>query len=510
MKKNTPVHKKSITVTLHGRKLSSTSPVLLSELLGMETPCGGHGSCGKCKVTARGELSPVSDREKVLLSPAEISRGIRLACLTYAVGDCEITPPASAQSGQILTIGEPRPLAITAPVFANYGVCVDLGTTTLAARLYNTEGKLLATDARLNPQSRFGADVISRIETALGGSANALADAIRNALEEALLSLAQSAQIDVCNVDGAVITGNAVMLSLLTRTSVKPFSHAPFAVDRLFGETLTAGDLGIRVLQKNTPVYLPPCISAFVGADTVCAILATRLCEGVSALLADVGTNGELALWHREKLTVCSTAAGPAFEGVGISMGMCAGEGAIDKTSIVNGAPFVHVIGEGSPVGICGSGLVDAISAMLDLELLDESGYLEEDPFVLCAPVTLTQRDIRMLQLAKSAICAGLLTLTETERVRADDLHALFVAGGFGSYLDLRSAARIGLLPSSLAKKAVIVGNAALDGAARLLFDEALRKIAVKIAASATLLSLADSPIFARLYTEGMLLKPCP
>ena len=502
--------KKNITVTLNQKEIVTQAPALLSELTGAEKPCGGRGSCGKCKVLARGELSPLSDAEKALLSHEEQERGIRLACLTYAFGDCEIDLPAPAQNAQILTDGEALPLTITTPVSANYGICIDLGTTTLASRLYNAEGTLLATDARLNPQISFGADVISRIEAALGGSADALADAIRNTIEEAILALAQSAQIDGYEIDGAVITGNTVMLSLLTRTSVEPFSKAPFAVDRLFGEALTAGDLGLCVLQRDTPVYLPPCISAFVGADTVCAILATRLCQGPSALLADVGTNGELALWHRGKLTVCSTAAGPAFEGVGISMGMCAKEGAIDKASIVNGAPFVHIIGDSSPVGICGSGLVDAISAMLDLELLDESGYLEEDPFVLCAPVALTQRDIRMLQLAKSAICAGLLTLTEAENVCADDLHALFVAGGFGNYLDLRNAARIGLLPRSLATKVKTVGNAALDGAARLLFDGELRKNAAEIAFGAKHLSLADSQIFARLYTDGMLLKPCP
>ena len=501
--------KKNITVTLNQKEIVTQAPALLSDLTGAEKPCGGRGSCGKCKVLARGELSPLSDTEKALLSPDEIARGVRLACLTRALGACEVNSLHAAQKEEILTHGEGEFPQILDPVYANYGVCIDLGTTTLVSRLYDAKGILLATDARLNPQSSFGADVISRVEAALGGSAEELANAIRASLNHSILHLAELSGVDPKKIDAAVITGNTVMLSLLTGTSAEPFSHAPFATERLFDETLTAKSLELTALSDATPVYLPPCISAFVGADVTCAILATALCDTDTALLADVGTNGEMALWHKGTLTVCSTAAGPAFEGVGISMGMRAAAGAVDRVSILNGTPFAQTVKNQPPVGICGSGLVDASAVLLDLELLDESGYLEEDPLVLAPPVCLTQKDIRMLQLAKSAICAGLLTLTRAQNANASEIQSLFIAGGFGAYLNLTSAARIGLLPRSLATKAKAVGNAALEGATILLLSRQTREKATEIARRAVTLSLADSPVFSDLFTAGMLLKPC-
>lgn len=173
----------------------------------------------------------------------------------------------------------------------------------------------------------------------------------------------------------------------------------------------------LTCLHPATPVYLPPCISAFVGADITCAILATQLCEGNTALLAGIGTNGEMALWHDGKLTVCSTAAGPAFDGVGISMGMRGADGAIDKVTLSEGALQAHILGNGPPVGICGSGLVDAVACLLENGILDESGCLEDDSVVIADPVALIPKDIRMLQLAKSAICAGLVTLIDDAKI---------------------------------------------------------------------------------------------
>lgn len=502
-----PTFQKSITVTVNGKKITAEENSLLSKIMKMEALCGGHGKCGKCKIFARGSLSPVSDSERDLLSEKELAHGIRLACLTRAVGDCEIASIQSAQNGQMIAQAEPPKTEIK-PGFTTYGVCVDIGTTTLAARLYDTHGTLLAEDARLNPQSSHGADVISRIEAAMEGADADLATAIRGALNDIFSRLAELAKINAGRIDGVVLTGNTVMLSLLTGESTEPLSHAPFATRRLFGETLTAEALDLHMLSKSTPVYLPPCISAFVGADTVCAILATALCDEKTAMLADIGTNGEMALWHDGELTVCSVAAGPAFEGVGISMGMRANAGAIDKVSIVNGIPFAHVIGELPPVGICGSGLLDAASCMLDLEILDESGYLEE-PFAISPPVWLNQRDLRMLQLAKSAVCAGLITLMKSKGLYPDQISALWVAGGFGAYLNPRSAVRIGLLPKALAERMNAVGNAALTGASLLLLNTDARDTASKISTRAVTLSLAESPIFAERYISCMALKPC-
>jgi len=495
-----------ITVTVNGKPRLAVAGILLSEIIDGEKPCGGHGKCGKCKVVAKGELSEPTEAEKKLLTKGEREEGVRLACLTYALGTCDITTLSHHEVSQIVTDGALPEFEIK-PAFTKYGVAIDIGTTTLAAGLYDTEGRLLARGIRLNPQQSWGADVISRIEAALGGKAKQLTTAIRTALDGMILEMAESARIPAKEIEDVVITGNTVMLSFLTEQSVEPFSHAPFDAERLFGETLTAEQLDLSSVMPNTPVYLPPCISAFVGADTTCALLATQLCEGETAMLADIGTNGEMALWHNGSLTVCSTAAGPAFEGVGISMGMRGADGAIDKVCISNGALQAHVIGDMSPMGICGSGLVDAVACMLDLELLDETGYLEEDAFVIQEPVCLTPKDIRMLQLAKSAICAGLVTLLHSENLDVTNVTALFIAGGFGNYLNKKSASRIGLLPKALAQRADAVGNAALAGASLLVLNAGIRLQAETIAKAAKVLDLSVNTVFSDRYMAGMVFE---
>lgn len=494
---------KQITVTVNGEPRLAVAGIMLSEIINKEKPCGGHGKCGKCKVIAKGDLSKLTEEELRLLTSDEIERGVRLSCLTCALGDCEVTTSAHKEGSQIVTDGEIPKIKIK-PGFSKYGASIDIGTTTLAARLYGADGNILGSKSSINPQQKWGADVITRIEAALDGKAADLARAIREALSGIIYELSGIAEIDSKEIDGVVITGNTVMLSLLTEQSVEPFSHAPFDAERLFGETVLANELELSSLTPSTPVYIPPCISAFVGADTTCAILATELYKGDTAMLADIGTNGEMALWHNGKLTVCSTAAGPAFEGVGISMGMRGAVGAIDKVGIENGELRAHVIGNVEPVGICGSGLVDAVACMLDLEIVDESGFLEDDEVIVQAPVCLIPKDIRMLQLAKSSICAGLETLADSEGLTASDISALYIAGGFGNYLNKESAARIGLLPSGLAQSSSAVGNAALSGASVLLLNIEMRIKAETVAKNANVLDLSVNSVFSERYMTGM------
>ncbi len=495
-----------IRVTVNGAEKTASRGITLSELVNGEKPCGGHGKCGKCKVIARGELSEITEAERELLSTSELERGVRLACIAKACGDCTVESLAAADEASILTASSELWGDIK-PSFKKYGVAIDIGTTTLAARLYGKDGTLLSECSRLNPQSEFGGDVISRIEAALGGKAELLSKAVLGAIDGMTEDLALRASISEKEIDSLVITGNTVMLSLLVGENVEPFSHAPFDAKRLFGETLTAAELGITKADPDASVYLPPCISAFVGADTVCALLATALCGQDRAMLVDIGTNGEMALWHNGRLTVCSTAAGPAFEGVGISMGMRGSRGAIDKVSSSEGELCVHVIGDSQAVGICGSGLVDAAATMLELEIIDETGFLEDDPFILSESVSLTAKDVRMLQLAKSAICAGLLTLAESQGVDMSEVTALFIAGGFGHYLNKENAARIGLLPQRLAEISEAVGNAALGGASMLLMNSELREEAERMASRADTLELSTSPIFSEKFMLGMMFE---
>ena len=318
--------------------------------------------------------------------------------------------------------------------------------------------------------------------------------------------LAVLAEINAKRIDGMVITGNTVMLCLLTEESVESLSHAPFEGTRLFGEKLSASNLVLSNLLPNTPVYLPPCISAFVGADIVCDLLTVPLYKDDALMLVDIGTNGEMALWNGQELFVCSTAAGPAFEGVGISMGMRGVAGAIDKVTLSNGDFCAHVISDAEPVGICGSGVIDAVACMLEADVLDESGYLEEDPFCICEPVCFMQKDVRMVQLAKSAICAGIETLLHYAAVSADVLQSFMIAGGFSIYMDMNNATRIGLFPDSIPVDRVqVLGNGALNGAARLLLNGRDACEALRIAREAQVVELATNAMFKERYVQNML-----
>ena len=504
--------KKTVTVLLNGTPLTCPAGTVLGDLMQAgghgHMPCGGHGKCGKCRVTVVGEVSDPTEDEKRALFPDELAEGIRLACRVRVLGDCAVTT-AEQGRGQIVTHGAfPASMSDKEldPSWDGYGVAIDIGTTTLAARLYDREGKLLSETSRLNPQSAWGADVISRMEAAMAGNAVKISQITRRALDGMLTELAEDASVETSDIGAVVITGNTVMLHLLTETNVEPLTHAPFAAERLFGEVLTAKELGLIALAPAAPVYLPPCIAAFIGADTVTATLASDLREiPETALLCDIGTNGEMVLWHEGTLYACSTAAGPAFEGAGISMGMSGRVGAIDRVWVRDGAIQAHVIGEGDPVGLCGSGLVDAVAALLDTELLDETGYLEDDPVCISEPVTIIQEDIRAVQLAKSAIQAGMRTLIHTARLDCGDVATLYIAGGFGSYLDVKNAGKIGLLPEELTDRVTVLGNAALTGAAMLLLCEDLRAVCERLARETRIVELATNPVFVSEYMERMM-----
>ncbi len=500
----------TVTATVDGVPYSCETGTVLEAFLagcgaGVPTPCGGHGKCGKCRVTVSGAVSPPTERERKILSPEEIGAGVRLACQVTAEGDCAVSLPKEQGKAQIRGEGS-LPAYVPEPVFSRCGAAVDIGTTTLAARLYAPDGTLLAADARLNPESVWGADVISRMEACLAGHAGEIAVCIRQAVDGMLAEMTRDAGIAPDEIDAAVVTGNTVMLHLLTGKDVEPMTHAPFHATSLFGMTVTAGDLEFGSLRPDTPVYLPPCAAAFVGADMLCSLLASEVAhKSGTRLLVDIGTNGEMILSHGGKLLACSTAAGPAFEGAGISMGMGGRDGAVDRVRVEDGELKAHVLGEKDPVGICGSGLVDAVACLLETEALDETGFLEDDPAVIVPPVELTQEDIRMVQLAKSAIHAGMRTLLRTAEVECGTVEELAVAGGFGSYLDIGSAIAIGLLPEEMRGRVRILGNAALAGASMLLLSKGLRKEAEELSRSMEIVSLAANPVFASEYMERMM-----
>lgn len=470
-----------------------------------DMPCGGQGRCGKCRVWAQGALSQPSPSEVKGLTPRELAEGIRFACCARVLGDVRVRLPAGSTLSQICVQGAEQAFAVD-PMFSQLGAAVDIGTTTLAAQLYDRQ-QLLASASAPNPQGVFGADVISRVGRSVGGERQALAQCIRRGVSTLLEELCRKAEKDVSHIDGMVITGNTAMLHLLTATDISPLAAAPFAVKERFGRTFSAGKLDLPC-PADIPVYLPRCMSAFVGGDITTALMASGICRGTdTALLADIGTNGEIALWHKGVLTCCSTAAGPAFEGANLSQGMQGAPGAIDHAWVEKGGIAVHTIGDRAPMGICGSGVADVLACLLKLGKMDETGLLadDEDQWPLAEGVAFTQMDVRQVQLGKSAVRAGMETLLHEAGLPATDVARLAIAGGFGSYLSLDSAAAIGLLPPELTSRCDVLGNAALSGAAMLLRSLPLQEESCRMADRAVTVNLATNPFFMDQYIQQMM-----
>ena len=493
------------------------TPELLSGLLCaagvfFPMPCGGRGACGKCRVKASGALSEPDEREKELLSSEELENGIRLACRAYAVGDVSVT--VETQSAiQSLDAAESA-VPLPEHVFA----AADIGTTTLSMSVCDEMGTVLREKTVLNPQTAFGADVLSRLDRAVKGDGEKLKNAVCDAVSELIFSLCP----DVSRLSGLTVTGNTSMLYLLTGENPEPLTHAPFKADELFGCCVPAQLISQR-LPADLPVYLAGCASAFVGADVVCSVLAAdkeyAFLSGGTNILADIGTNGEIVLSHKGRITACSTAAGPAFEGACLHCGSVACSGAVSKVTLSGRSIVCGVIGGGEGKTLCGSGAIDAVSVMLTAGIIDDTGCILEhsheftkyvqpgengNSFLLPGThVLITQEDVRNIQLAKSAVCAGILTLLKSAGLCAADLSGLYIAGGFGSFLSEKSAVHIGLIPREAEGRLTVLGNASLRGAQALTLDET-RLFSQKLAERTETLELGCSQDFFDEYINNM------
>ena len=454
-------------------------------------PCAGNHTCGKCKVKVRGGSEP-DETELRLLSESERSAGVRLACGCRVEGDAVVTLRAEGTS-RIVSWYETPAFERTE---SGYGFAVDIGTTTVALQLIDrASGKVLAERLAENAQRGYGADVISRIEACKENGVAVLSDRIAEQLETMAAGCMQETGINA--VSESVVTGNATMLHIYE--GLDPFSLAivPFNVQSYFGQ------ISRRTLA-GAPVYLPRCVGAYVGADILCAALAADLLGGGVQMLADIGTNGEMALARDGKLLCCATAAGPAFEGAGLSCGMPAAPGAVRGVKLKNGAVTYETVNQRPAEGVCGSGILDALAVMLETGAMDNSGYLEEDWPVGDSGLAITQKDVRQIQLAKSAVCAGLLTLMKEEGISDSAVQRFVIAGGFGSSMNFDSAKSIGLFPAALRERTAFIGNGALGGACMLLANRSLREKSERIAQEAVELSLSESASFMDAYVDCM------
>ena len=455
-----------------------------------EAPCGGHGACGKCKVLVDGKLT--------------------LACRTIIDRDMEVTLPRRC-SASILTAGEASESQKKTESAAGIRVAFDIGTTTVVCYLLDgTIGRELASAGALNPQKAWGADVVSRIRASIQGQQSALTDSIRDCMKNLISEACETAGVSPASAEVISVVGNPCMQQLFLGLSVEnlakiPFSPVLMAPDR--SESHPFSDL----CPKAALLTIPD-ISGYVGADTIACITAAALGrrEG-NVLLVDIGTNGEIVLRANGRMAACSTAAGPALEGARIRCGMRASTGAIDRVSVREGQLVSHVIGETEAQGICGSGLVDAVASALSLGVLDRRGRIlpggtdEKEPLIrLSDEVSLTQEDIREVQLAKGAIAAGIRVLCSRLGISPEQIDEVLLAGAFGSFIDPDNACRIGLLPAETRGRIRAIGNAAGEGAKRYALDPDAFAETAAILHTVEPVELASEKIFRRAFAECM------
>ncbi len=405
-----------------------------------------------------------------------------------------------------------------------YGIAVDIGTTTVVAYLYVLEsGQCLGVRSTINPQATLGVDVISRIKFC-GDNEDGLRkmqDAIIISLNRLIGKLCEKNSLMADGISHIVLTGNTTMLHLVSGLSPVSMGYSPFTPESLFGNKVKAGEIGLDA--PGAQVYLVPCISSFVGGDITSAILASGMCSGEDmCLLMDIGTNGEVALGNKNGIWATSTAAGPAFEGAEITKGMAGVPGAVNSVFIREGKIEYTVIRDEKPVGICGSGLLDLAAIAVQTGLMDETGrilaqdeagsgaekYLrqtEDGPAIYVDEnVYLTQKDIRQVQTAKAAMAAGVLALAHSAGIGLSDIKTVYIAGGFGNYMDPESAVLVGLIHRELGDKIKFIGNAAGSGAIMALLNDSYKTESQKIAGLGRHVELGGDPYFMEKYVDCM------
>lgn len=494
----------------------------------LDAPCGGTGRCGSCSVRAEGGLTPLSRDEQELLGGADVAAGKRLACRARVSGPVTVTLGAATGETRVVTassgmgdlIVEPpseRGLRPRSDSHYLLGAVADIGTTTVAVSLIDLEnGDELGSAGMLNVQYPWGADVMSRIASAVAEGTAVLQRPVARQVERLMASLLVPLEgAALTDLREVAIVGNTTMMNALLGEDLTPLGQAPYEGAVLGPVSLPARELGMGLLT-DAVCHIGPSASAFIGADVVAGVLATRLDEAERpTLYLDLGTNGEIVLSvPGRSLLAASAAAGPALEGAGIGRGMRAEPGAIERVWLEAGDLAIATVGGFPPVGICGSGVLDLLAVMLEAGALAADGRIagevagplarrvaERDGvrvFVVDehSGVALSQHDVRQLQLAKGAVRAAIDLVLAEAGLAPDAVAEVFVAGGFGLHVDGAALERIGMVPDGWGERLAFLGNAAKEGARRTLVDSAARRRAEGIARSIRTLSLAEHPQF--------------
>lgn len=412
-------------------------------------------------------------------------------------------------------------VAVGAPGTRWLGLAVDIGTTKVAGYLIDMEnGKTLAAKGMMNPQISYGEDVIARIAAASKTPAEAarLQSLLSDSLNKLAGELCAEIGVQAANIVEAVVVGNTAVHHLFLGLPVKQLGLSPYVPAVRAAMDVKARELGVQI-APGAYVHLLPNIAGYVGADHVAMLLATRLAENGGVRMAiDIGTNTEICLNNRGRMTSVSCASGPAFEGAHIKFGMRAAPGAIEHVRLEDGRLEIQTIGGELPVGICGSGLLDAVAQMRVNGIVDRGGRMAAHPqvrsrngsaeFVLAEregleAISLSQKDVRELQLAKAAIRAGIQALLEVEGLQEEELEQVIIAGAFGTFIDVQSAMTVGMLPKLPLERYVQVGNAAGTGARLALISLKEREKAKEMAGRVGYIELAKVPGFNRKFAEA-------
>jgi len=462
----------------------------------------------------------ISDDENLLTALAE-QTGVSVDAVDLQVQ--QTISPVLRQAGWHVRVGirEREIIWLGEPSSRCLGLAVDIGTTKIAAYLVDLEnGNTLASLGLMNPQIAYGEDIISRIAAASRSDENArkmqtlLVDAINGAIE----SLCSEVPGDPAHVVDAVLVGNTAIHHLFLKLPVLQLGVVPYVPAVRSSVNVKARDLGLHC-APGAYVHMLPNVAGYVGADHVAMLLAAGVADAAHSVLAvDIGTNTEICLKHAGRMASVSCASGPAFEGAHIKFGMRAAPGAIEHVLLLGNEVDIETIGGEPPIGICGSGLLDAVAQMRRNNVLDDSGRMLPHPrvrihggakeFVLAErngkePITVSQKDVRELQMAKAAIRSGIRALVEAEGQTEDSIDQVILAGAFGTYLDIDSAVEVGMFPPLPRERYMQIGNAAGTGARLALVSRNQRMLAQQIARSDRYIELGAIANFNRKFAEA-------
>ncbi|OGS35133.1 MAG: hypothetical protein A2474_01745 [Elusimicrobia bacterium RIFOXYC2_FULL_34_12] len=471
----------------------------------IDSPCGGIGKCGKCKVKVIKGTTKPSSFEKKCISNEDIKNGIRLACQTKVSEEMIVTIPDKLDVDlKKMLLSEVK--SVKSQKYSDkFGVAIDIGTTTIVGILVDlTTNDTISVAAKDNPQYEHGADVISRINYSINNQngTKKLQNYIVTAINSIIKRFVKNTGIHSGQIRKMTIAGNTTMQHLFMGINPEKLAIAPYkpTVKGLY-DSVNSFEIGIDI-DKNAEIYIIPNISGWIGGDTLSMIFALGFDKSDKIKLAiDIGTNGEIVLGSKERILVTSTAAGPCFEGVNISCGMRASKGAIESVYFTDEGVYCNVIGNVTAKGLCGSGMIDAMAELLKYKIIDDTGRFrnykelkkELSPVLLDSVIEdnkrikflvyknsahnifITQQDIREFQLAKAAICAGIKLLVNELGITVEDIDEVLLAGTFGNYIDKSNAQKVGLIPSVSLEKVKYVGNAACDGARLALVSQKVR-----------------------------------